>query len=238
MRFHTSTPFIAAITLCLAACGTPTNGPADITPPGGDPSGDPGISIGGENGNCETISQTPLTDLDTVVGEFSRTPRELLDDLTGNFEDNAGPADAEATLSLQAIEDPILVEQAGVNGAELVCPSFLAFEADAVFTLGDGRLDEVRTTMVRLYGDTQGSFTLAIPADDVVGNIDVPTESDVTGETPDTVTLLVSGHVADVGAWTGEVRWQLEFDDGMGADATVSATNEPSEATWSVIAAP
>ena len=75
-----------------------------------------------------------------------------------------------------------------------------------------------------------------IDEENIGGDIQVPTESAVTGEVPTRLALAIRA-VSDVsGAWSGDVKWLMEFDDGgTGDDASVSTTNEPIQATWRVI---
>ena len=196
-----------------------------------------GISIGGENGNCETVSQTEVTDRDAVIGPFTATPAELLAGLLGEFEDDSDTDSSAtpATLALGEAGTLYYIEQQGRDGMELACASFLAIEVDADFTLDETTLDESATAMLRIYGDASATFQLLIMDDEIAGDIAIPTESAVTGETPTSLALSIRAGSDASGSWSGDVKWLMEFEDGgSGDDASVSTTNEPVQATWIV----
>ena len=157
--------------------------------------------------------------------------------LLGDFEDDSD-ADASATPATLAVEEAgtlYFIEQQGKNGMELVCASFLAMEVDVDFVLDEGTLDESATAMLRIYSEGSATFQLVISDEDVSGDIEIPTESAVSGETPSTLALSIGAASDAAGAWSGEVKWLMEFEDGgSGDDATLSTTNEPVQAIWRV----
>ena len=173
------------------------------------------------------------------MGDFSMTPNELLDEVMGSFADDSAsvPGATAATLDLVEKGDLWYVEQAGIDGMELACPYFLSMEVEGSFTLDTDTLDEVQVGWLRLYGDTQATLQYVIPADDIRGDIEIPTESAVSGEAPTRLDLRIRAEAGVNGTWTGDVKWLMEFSDGgTSDDSSVSTTNEPVLATWAVSA--